>query len=424
MTITFSAPVTGFTLADLQLSANGSTNLLTSAETLTTVDNITWTLGNLAGVTDTSGSYALILSGAGIQDGAGNTLAAEVTAGFTVDTMPPTVAIVPVSPSPRNSDVTSMTITFSEPVTGFALASLQLSLNGGANLLTAAQTLTTVDSTTWTLGNLAALTAAGGNYSLTLSSAGIADLAGNALASGAVSTFELRVWQNTASRFDVNANGIINPLDALIVINYLNTNGPGALPASYTGPYYLDVNGDGLVSPLDALGVINYLNAQTAANAVSTPAAGGAIVQNAATTATPVLGPPAATASGGAAGIRMKSWRRESRSPHRVRTRPASSGLVHRPRARRRPARGCLRPALPLPLQPAGNRPWAAGRSIGPRWIPALPRAVRASVAATPIRPQSTRPWSRAGIGSWRRILAARSCPDWQGPINGVWSKY
>ena len=91
------------------------------------------------------------------------------------------MAITPVAPDPRNSVVASITITFSEPVAGFDLADLRLTLNGGANLLTGAQSLTTADDTTWTLGNLTGLTGAGGGYTLTLTAAGsgIVDAAGN-----------------------------------------------------------------------------------------------------------------------------------------------------------------------------------------------------------------------------------------------------
>ncbi len=174
---------------------------------------------------------------------------------------------------PANPPVTALTITFSEPVSGFSLSNLQLSVNGGANLLTAAQTLTTSDNLTWTLGNLGGLTATGGNYVLTLAPTGIADLAGNALAAGATGSFELRVWQNTANPYDVNANGIVNPIDALVLINYLNAHGFGPLPATFTGPDYLDVNGDGSITPLDALGVINYINRQLLPGAVAGQAA-------------------------------------------------------------------------------------------------------------------------------------------------------
>jgi hypothetical protein len=66
---------------------------------------------------------------------------------------------------------------------------------------------------------------------------------------------------------DVDADGSINPLDALLVINRLNSgavaaggSGSGAEGESSPKLYY-DVTGDRVISPLDALLVINHLNA-------------------------------------------------------------------------------------------------------------------------------------------------------------------
>src|SRR5439155_25494184 len=81
-------------------------------------------------------------------------------------------SIVSVTPDPRTTPVSQITILFNAPVTGFDLSDLSLKLNGGANLLTGAETLTTTDNITWTLGNLTGLTGAAGNYVLTLTSAG------------------------------------------------------------------------------------------------------------------------------------------------------------------------------------------------------------------------------------------------------------
>ena len=69
-------------------------------------------------------------------------------------------------------------------------------------------------------------------------------------------------YRNPRLQWDVNGDGIISALDALIVINHLNSNGAGPLPAPSptAARLYIDVNGDAQVSPLDALNVINYLN--------------------------------------------------------------------------------------------------------------------------------------------------------------------
>lgn len=66
---------------------------------------------------------------------------------------------------------------------------------------------------------------------------------------------------NQNNRFDVNDDGSVTALDALFVVNSINTG--GSLVSGGEGEerrLYLDVNGDGISSPMDALLVINYLN--------------------------------------------------------------------------------------------------------------------------------------------------------------------
>jgi hypothetical protein len=74
-------------------------------------------------------------------------------------------------------------------------------------------------------------------------------------------------WQNGTLPTDVNGDGVVSPIDALLVINYLNRDGSGPVP-EITGdqgpPPYLDVNGDGFITPIDALLVINLLNRASA----------------------------------------------------------------------------------------------------------------------------------------------------------------
>src|SRR5205823_1852379 len=88
--------IMGVDLADLSLSRDGGANLLTGSQTLARADNVTWTLGNLTGITGTEGSYALTLTAAssGIQDAVGNALAADASDAWSADTTAPTVALV------------------------------------------------------------------------------------------------------------------------------------------------------------------------------------------------------------------------------------------------------------------------------------------------------------------------------------------
>lgn len=75
-----------------------------------------------------------------------------------------------------------------------------------------------------------------------------------------VDVFEPNPWQNSVNAHDVNGDGIITPLDALLVIIDLNTNGSRSLQPSDSKSLYVDVSGDRFVSPLDALLVIIALN--------------------------------------------------------------------------------------------------------------------------------------------------------------------
>ena len=77
-------------------------------------------------------------------------------------------------------------------------------------------------------------------------------------------------WQNPVQPADVDGQNGVVPIDALIVINYLNEEGAGPLPIpppeSAGPPPYLDVNGDDFATPLDVLVVINFINANNPAS--------------------------------------------------------------------------------------------------------------------------------------------------------------
>lgn len=69
-------------------------------------------------------------------------------------------------------------------------------------------------------------------------------------------------WQNPNNSFDVNADEIVSPLDALLIVNDINLNDSRDLTGSaLPRPPYLDVSGDSFVSALDVLLVVNHLNA-------------------------------------------------------------------------------------------------------------------------------------------------------------------
>jgi len=63
---------------------------------------------------------------------------------------------------------------------------------------------------------------------------------------------------------DVNGDGFVTPLDALLLINELNKTGPRPAAVSPAQGPYLDVTRDGALTPNDALMVVNFLNLQAA----------------------------------------------------------------------------------------------------------------------------------------------------------------
>jgi hypothetical protein len=253
MQFVFSEAVSGVLIGALSLSVNGGANLLTAAQTLTTTDNITYTLGNLSSLTAGSGTYTLTLTaaGSGITDVVGNALTGDATSSFVVNATAPTVAITPVTPSPRSTAVSQMQFVFSEAVSGVTLGALSLSMNGGANLLTAAQTLTTSDNITYTLGNLSSLTAGSGTYTLTVTAAGsgITDSVGNPLAGDATSSFvvNLNQWSGGPTSFlpglndysaDPNATAVSEQIvstDSGSVLVILGTTGTDTIILSESG---------------------------------------------------------------------------------------------------------------------------------------------------------------------------------------------
>jgi hypothetical protein len=64
--------------------------------------------------------------------------------------------------------------------------------------------------------------------------------------------------------YDVNVDGVVSPLDAVLLINELNALGTRTLPQAPGGtraPLFFDVSGDNFLGPTDPQLVINYINA-------------------------------------------------------------------------------------------------------------------------------------------------------------------
>ena len=83
-----------------------------------------------------------------------------------------------------------------------------------------------------------------------------------------------RPWHNPINRWDVNGDGYVSPIDALIIVNHLKNSGSDRLidpsGGETTEETYPDVSGDNFISPIDVLLVVNHLNDATLPAALAT----------------------------------------------------------------------------------------------------------------------------------------------------------
>ena len=98
--IQFSEAVTDFDLADLVFTRNGGSHLLTSNQSLTSYDQLTWRLDNLLGLNNDNGDYLLVVKAADITDEVGNPVIADATETWRVSHEP--VAIYSSDPTPNS----------------------------------------------------------------------------------------------------------------------------------------------------------------------------------------------------------------------------------------------------------------------------------------------------------------------------------
>lgn len=169
VTITFSEPVTGFTNADLSV-ANGTLSAVSSAD-----GGLTWTatFTPTANLTDTTN--VITLDNTGVADAAGNSGSGTTDSNnYAIDTTRPTATIVVADSSLIAGETSLVTITFSEAVTGFTNADLNVE-NG---------TLSAVSSSdggiTWTATFTPTVDLEDTDNLITLDNTGVIDLPGNA----------------------------------------------------------------------------------------------------------------------------------------------------------------------------------------------------------------------------------------------------
>jgi hypothetical protein len=169
VTITFSEAVSGFTLADLSV-ANGVLSNLGSSD-----GGVTWTatLTPTADVTDTSN--LVTLDNSGVQTAAGNAGSGSTDSNnYAIDTQRPTATISVANGTLGIGQTTTVTIGFSEAVTGFTLSDLSVANGVLSNLAS------NDGGKTWTatLTPTAAITDA--TNLIVLDASQVSDAAGNA----------------------------------------------------------------------------------------------------------------------------------------------------------------------------------------------------------------------------------------------------
>ncbi|AXI59072.1 glycosyl hydrolase [Pseudomonas kribbensis] len=176
VTITFSEAVSGFDNSDLTI-ANGTLTSVSSSD-----GGITWTATFIPTANVTDATNLITLNNAGVANLSGNSgVGTTDSNNFAIDTALPTATIVVADNRLGIGETTTVTITFSEAVSGFDLSDISVA-NGALSNLTSSD-----GGVTWT----ATLTPTAGINDATnlivLDTAGVQDLAGNAGASIAIS---------------------------------------------------------------------------------------------------------------------------------------------------------------------------------------------------------------------------------------------
>ena len=178
--------------------------------------------------------------------GNGNSASTALDAGVTYDVTAPGASIVDV----LTNDATPLlggTVSDANGVSG-------VSVTVGAQ--TFAGVLNNADGT-WSAEVPASLL--DGAHTATVT---VTDNAGNVSTDTATVTVNTHPWHNFADPCNVDGRSGVEPVDVLLIINYINAHGSGPLPepGPVAPPPYIDVNADDEVTPTDVLLVINWIN--------------------------------------------------------------------------------------------------------------------------------------------------------------------
>jgi len=176
VTITFNEAVSGFDNSDLTI-ANGTLSNVSSSD-----GGITWTATFTPTNNITDSSNLITLNNAGVANLSGNSgVGTTDSNNFAIDTALPTATIVVADNRLGIGETTTVTITFSEAVSGFDLSDISVA-NGSLSNLTSSD-----GGVTWTATFTPTANVNDPTNLILIDTAGVQDLAGNAGASIAIS---------------------------------------------------------------------------------------------------------------------------------------------------------------------------------------------------------------------------------------------
>ena len=176
VTITFSEAVSGFDNSDLTI-ANGTLSNVSSSD-----GGVTWTATFTPTANVTDATNLISLNNAGVTNVSGNSgIGITDSNNFAIDTALPTATIVVADNRLGIGETTTVTITFSEAVSGFDLSDISVANGALSNLASSDGGITWTATFTPTAGVNDATNL------ILIDTAGVQDLAGNAGASIAIS---------------------------------------------------------------------------------------------------------------------------------------------------------------------------------------------------------------------------------------------
>lgn len=190
--VQFSEPIAAasFGVEDVALSRDGIAVPLAAGVSIVQQDALTYRIAGLSSVTGTDGHYVLSIDATGVTDVLGNAGDGVAAEDWTRGEFHPAVAqFIGVSGPSVQGPVASVDLVFTVPLdlSTLGAADVQLTRDGGANLLPAQLAIIQVGDATYRIANLGTLTAPEGSYRLTIDARGVVSSQGLA----GTSTFTL-----------------------------------------------------------------------------------------------------------------------------------------------------------------------------------------------------------------------------------------